>query len=91
MGQMADYFIDGMIDEELAVRDFHQLYPDLDGMTYIPVKKGYWNDGEGVMLAIRSMTDDHIGAAIGWCRKHGPEEKVAELKAEQVRREFTCL
>jgi hypothetical protein len=91
MGEMADYFIDSMQDEERAVRNLFEGYPGLDGMMWFQPDADYWVDADEVWNCISDMTDEHLGAAIGWCIKHFPEEskaKVVELKAEQCRREF---
>lgn len=96
MGEMADYFFDCMTDETFAVMCPYAPHPDLDfwDLAYREPRPGEWIDGDGDVIEIKEMSDDHIGAAIGWCLKHFPDEskeKVAELKAEQVRREFECL
>lgn len=96
MGEMADYFIDQGFEQMLSGAWGSSGYcgPTYEDYIFRETPEGEWLDGDGLLVAIADMSDDRIGAAIGWCLKHFPDEskeKVAELKAEQVRREFECL
>lgn len=84
MGEMADYYFDEMLA-------FGQCDGDFPENSFYQPPEGQWIDGEGLLLDFSEMSDEHISAAIGWCTKYFPEDsvaKVAELKAEQCRREF---
>lgn len=98
MGEMADYFFDIGFEQMLNRSWGNDNYYGYDSSSWRPIfrapARGYWYGGPHQLLPIGEMSDDHLGAAIGWCMKHFPEEskaKVAELKAEQARREFGCI